>query len=91
MSDGRGRLNRLEREAAVAAVRNGAQANVFDVLLSVILGEVALDEVNPDDRPLVERLYNATVRGEPAPASPLDRSSDLAPEEEPEGVCQPDN
>jgi hypothetical protein len=68
MSDVRGRLKRLEREGAIAATRS--RMNPFDAVLELMLGQITLEDVNPDDRLFVERLYRAMVPVEPASASP---------------------
>lgn len=56
MSNFRGRIKRLERDAAATAAPNRARVNVFDALLSLMLGHATLDDINPDDQPVVERL-----------------------------------
>lgn len=70
MSNVRGRLGRLERDAAVAAVRYGPRTNIFDELLALVVGEITLDDAHPDDRPFLEQLYCAMVPDAPASASP---------------------
>lgn len=67
MSNVRGRLNRLEREAT--AMRSRTKPNVFDALLQLLLGNIKRDDVDPEDRAIVEQLYHAVIGGGPAAAS----------------------
>ena len=66
MSDVRGRLKKLEREATAA--RSGERPNVFDQVLRLLLEDITLDDVDPEDRSIVERLYYSQMGGGPAAA-----------------------
>jgi hypothetical protein len=69
----RARLERLEWEEAAA--RKGSQSNVFDAVLQLVLGDITLDDVDPEDRSIVEQLYRASTGGGSASASPLGSAS----------------
>jgi hypothetical protein len=68
VSDVKCRLKRLERDAAAA--RSRTRPNIFQEMTELMLGNLTLDDVNPDHRPFLDQLYHAMLAGDSASASP---------------------